>query len=67
MGRLASFGQNNKRGDWQKSPNLINGEVEINEEAGKNTLLKFWQKHLAKILLGLCLRKRLDQAQNALL
>ena len=42
-GRLADFGQNNKRGGCnkqrgcQKSPKLINGEVAINGEAGKNT------------------------------
>ena len=46
MGRLANFGQNNKgggcnkRGGWQKSPKLINGEVGINEEAGKNTAIR---------------------------
>ena len=34
MGRLANFDQNNKRGGWQKSPKLINGE------AGKNTAIK---------------------------
>ena len=43
MGRLANFRQNNKQGrwnnwgDWQKSPKFINGEVEINGEAGKNS------------------------------
>ena len=30
MGKLANFGQNNKRGGWQKPPKLINGEVGIN-------------------------------------
>ena len=35
-GRLANFGQNNKRGGWQKSPVLINREVGINGEAGKD-------------------------------
>ena len=40
---MINFGQNNKwggcdeRGSWQKSPKLINGEVGINGEAGKNT------------------------------
>ena len=34
------FGQNNKRGSWQKSPKLINGEVVINREAGKNTAIR---------------------------
>ena len=40
-GRLENFGQNNKRegcnkrGDWQKYPKLINGEVGINGEAAK--------------------------------
>ena len=43
---LANFGQNNerevcnKRGGWQKSPKLINGEVGINGEAGKNTAIR---------------------------
>ena len=38
MGRLANFGQNNKRGGcnkqggWQKPPKLMNWEVRINEE-----------------------------------
>ena len=45
----------------------MEGEVGIKGEAGKNTLLKFWQKHLAKILLGVCLQKRLDQTRNVLL
>ena len=40
MGRLANFDQNNKRGGWQKSPKLINGEVGIYGEAGKNTAIK---------------------------
>ena len=40
MGRLATFGQNNKRsgcnkrGDWQKSPKLIN------REAGKSIAIR---------------------------
>ena len=37
MGRLANFGQNNKRGGWQKSPKLINNEAGINGKVGKNT------------------------------
>ena len=46
MGRLANFSQNNKSGGcnkwggWQKSPKLINGEVGINREAGKNTAIR---------------------------
>ena len=46
MGRLADFSQNNKRGGcnkrvgWQKSPKLINEEVGINREAGKNTAIR---------------------------
>ena len=46
MRRPANFGQNNKwggcnkRGGWQKSPKLINGEVGINGEAGKNTAIR---------------------------
>ena len=32
--------QNNKRGGWQKSPKLINREVGINGEAGKNTTIR---------------------------
>ena len=46
MGRLANFGQNNKQGrynkwgGWQKSPKLINREVGINREAGKNTTIR---------------------------
>ena len=46
MGRLANFGQNNKQGGcnkqegWQKSPKLINGDVGINGEAGKNTAIR---------------------------
>ena len=45
-GRLANFGQNNKRGGcnkrrgWQKSPKLINGEGATNGEAGKNTAIR---------------------------
>ena len=45
-GRLANFSQNNKRGGrnkrggWQKSPKLINEDVEINGEAGKNTAIR---------------------------
>ena len=41
-GRLANFAQNNKRrgcnkrGGWQKSPELVNGEVGVNKDAGKN-------------------------------
>ena len=30
----------NKRGGWQKFPKLINREVEINGEAGKNTAIR---------------------------
>ena len=43
---MANFGQNNKRGGcnkwegWQKSLKLINGEVGINGEAGKNTAIR---------------------------
>ena len=43
MRRLANFGPNNKqggcnkRGDWQKSPKLINGEAGINREVGKKS------------------------------
>ena len=46
MGRLANFGQNNKRrgcnkqGGWQKPPKLMNWEVRINEETGKNTAVR---------------------------
>ena len=46
MGRLANFSQNNKLrgwnkpGDWQNSPNLINGDVGINGKAGKNTAIR---------------------------
>ena len=46
MRRPANFGQNNKwggcnkRGGWQKSPKLINGEVGINGETGKNTAIR---------------------------
>ena len=46
MGRLANFGQHNKQGGcnkqegWQKPPKLINGDVGINGEAGKNTAIK---------------------------
>ena len=51
MGSLAEISKVNKRGGW-------------NKQGG-------WQKHfakiLAKILLGVCLRKRLDQARNVLL
>ena len=32
--------QNNKRGGWQKFPKLINREVGINGEAGKNTTIR---------------------------
>ena len=39
MGRPANFGQNNKRGGWKKSLELINGEVGINGEASKNTAI----------------------------
>ena len=44
--RLADFSQNNKWGGcnkqwgWQKSPYLINWEVGINGEAGKNTAIR---------------------------
>ena len=44
--RLANFCQNNKREgcnkwrNWQKSPKLINGEVGINGESGKNTSVR---------------------------
>ena len=54
MERLANFSQNdkwgrcNKRGGWSKSPKLINGEIGINREAGKNT--------------GVCVQKILDQS-----
>ena len=40
-GRLANFGQSNKRrgynkrGGWQKPPKLINGEVGINRVGGE--------------------------------
>ena len=39
---------------WQKSPKLINGEVGINAEAGKNTAIRNFieiksSNHLAKI------------------
>ena len=43
---MINFGQNNKRGgnnkrvSWQKSPKLINREVGINGEAGKNTAIR---------------------------
>ena len=43
---LANFGQINKQGDcnkqggWQKSPKIINEEVGINGEAGKNTTIR---------------------------
>ena len=43
---LVNFCQNNKpggcnkRGGWQKPPKLINGEVGINGEAGKNTAIR---------------------------
>ena len=40
MGRLANFDQNNKRGAWQRSPKLINREVGIYGEDGKNTAIK---------------------------
>ena len=40
MRRLANFGQNNKRGGWQKSSKLINGEVGMNGEASKNTAIR---------------------------
>ena len=46
MRRLANFGQNNKQGrcnkreGWRKSPKLINVEVGINGEAGKNTAIR---------------------------
>ena len=40
MGRLANFDQNNKRVGWQKSPKLINREVGIYGEDGKNTAIK---------------------------
>ena len=33
-------GRCNKRGGWQKSPQLINREVGINGEAGKNTAIR---------------------------
>ena len=39
MGRLANFGQNNKRGRC-KSPKLINNEVGINGEAAKTQQLE---------------------------
>ena len=38
--RLANFAQNNKRGGWQISPKLINGEAGINGETGKNTAIR---------------------------
>ena len=44
---MANFGQNNKRGGcnkrggWEKSPKLINEEVGINGEAGKNTTVRY--------------------------
>ena len=40
MGRLANFGQNNKRGGWQKSPKLINNEAGINGKAAKTQQLE---------------------------
>ena len=46
MGRLANFGQNNKRRGcnkrrgWHKSPKLINGEVGVNGETGKNKTIR---------------------------
>ena len=40
MGRLANFGQNSKQGGRQKSPKLTNGEVGVNEEAGKNAAIR---------------------------
>ena len=40
MGRLANFGQSNKRGGWQKSLKLVNGEVGINGEAGQKTAIR---------------------------
>ena len=45
-----NIGQNNKRegchkwGDWQKSPRLINEEVGINGDAGKNTKIRHFIK-----------------------
>ena len=52
---MINFGQNNKwggcdeRGSWQKSPKLINGEVGINGEAGKNTASRnFIEKKIIK-------------------
>ena len=46
MGRPANLSHNNKQGGcnkwggWQKSPKLINREVGINREAGKNTAIR---------------------------
>ena len=46
--KVINFGQNNKRGgnnkrgSWQKSSKLINREVGINGEAGKNTAIRYF-------------------------
>ena len=51
MRRLANFGQNNKRGGWQKSSKLINGEASKNaairnfiERKSSNDLVKISTK-----------------------
>ena len=60
MGRLANFGQNNKRGrcnkrgGWQISAKIINGDGAINGEAGKNIAVRNcieikWSNYLEKI------------------
>ena len=53
----------NEQGGWKKSPKLINGEVGINNEAGKSKSIR----NFIEILLGVCSRKGLDQARNVLL
>ena len=40
MGRLANFGQNNKRGRCNKRGCLQKSPKLINEEAGKNTAIR---------------------------
>ena len=40
FGQINKQGDCNKQGGWQKSPKIINEEVGINGEAGKNTTIR---------------------------
>ena len=48
----------NKRGGWQKFPKLINRELEINGEAGKNTAIRNFTETKSSNDLGKILTKR---------